>query len=250
MSPEYSLEGMILKLKLQYFGHLMQRTDSFEKTLMLGKIEGRGEGDDRGWDGWMASSTQWTWVWVSSGSWWRTGKPGVLQFMGLQSWARLSDWTELKWSYESRFSVVSPGRHLVLHRLLTELYWCFSPWSECTCVSVFLNCILFLLYAQSLNCVRLFATPWTAARKPSLSFLIPGVFSNSCPLSRWCYPTILSSVVTFSPCLRSFPASGSLPMSWLFASGGQSISTSAFYGLCLYLRQSVLIMLFYNLKIT
>ena len=46
MSPEYSLEGMILKLKLQYFGHLMQRTDSFEKTLMLGKIEGRGEGDD------------------------------------------------------------------------------------------------------------------------------------------------------------------------------------------------------------
>ena len=48
ISPEYSLEGLMLKLKLQYFGHLMSRTDSFEKTLKLGKIEGRGEGDDRG----------------------------------------------------------------------------------------------------------------------------------------------------------------------------------------------------------
>ena len=48
ISPEYSLEGLMLKLKLQYFGHLMQRTDSLEKTLMLGMIEGRGEGDERG----------------------------------------------------------------------------------------------------------------------------------------------------------------------------------------------------------
>ena len=165
---------------------------------MLGKIEGGGEGDDRGWDGWMASPTQWTWVWVSSRSWWRTGKPGMLRFMGSQSWTLLSDWTELKWRYESRFSVVSPGRHLVLHHLLTELYCCFSPWSECICVSVFLNCILFLLYAQSLICVRLFAIPWTAARQASLSFIIPGVFSNSCPLSLWCHPTIVSSVIPFS----------------------------------------------------
>ena len=59
-----------LKLKLQYFGHLMWRTDSLEKTLMLGKIEGGRRRDNRGWDGWMASLTQWTWVWVSSGSWW------------------------------------------------------------------------------------------------------------------------------------------------------------------------------------
>ena len=53
ISPEYSLEGLMLKLKLQYFGHLMRRTDSLEKTLMLGKIEGRREGDNRSWDGWM-----------------------------------------------------------------------------------------------------------------------------------------------------------------------------------------------------
>ena len=84
ISPEYSLEGMMLKLKLQYFGHLMWRTDSLEKTLMLGKMKAGGEGDNRGWDGWMASLTQWIWIWVNSGSWWWTGKPGVLQSMGSQ----------------------------------------------------------------------------------------------------------------------------------------------------------------------
>ena len=81
ISPEYSLEGLILKLKLQYFGHLMWGADSLENTLMLKML---GERDDRGWDGWMALPTQWTWVWVSSGSWWWRGKPSVLQSMGLQ----------------------------------------------------------------------------------------------------------------------------------------------------------------------
>ena len=87
ISPEYSLEELMLKVKLEYFGHLMQRSDSFEKTLMLGNIEGgkrRMGRDNRGWDGWMASPTRWTWVWVDSGSWWWTGKPGMLRFMGLQ----------------------------------------------------------------------------------------------------------------------------------------------------------------------
>ena len=60
ISPGCSLEGLMLKLKLQYFGHLMQRTDSLEKTLMVGKIEAGGEGDDRRRDGWMAAPTQWT----------------------------------------------------------------------------------------------------------------------------------------------------------------------------------------------
>ena len=73
ISPGYSLEGLMLKLKLQYFGHLMWRVDSLEKTLMLGGLGAGREGDDRGWDGWMASLTQWTWVWVNSRSWWWRG---------------------------------------------------------------------------------------------------------------------------------------------------------------------------------
>ena len=95
IKPENSLEGLMLKL--QYFGHLMQRADSFAKTLMLGRLRAGGEGDDRGWDGWMASPTQWTWVWVDSGSWWWTGRPGMLRFMGSQRVGH--DWvTELNWN--------------------------------------------------------------------------------------------------------------------------------------------------------
>ena len=84
VSPEYSLEELMLKLKLQYFGHLMQRADSLEKTWFSVRLK-TGEGADRGWDGWMASPTHWTWVWANSGRWWRTGKPGVLQSMGSQT---------------------------------------------------------------------------------------------------------------------------------------------------------------------
>ena len=83
INPEYSLERLMLELKLQYFGHLMQRPDSLEKTLMLRKIEGRWR---RGWQRmrWLASPTQWTWVWANSRRQWRTGKPGLLQSMGSQ----------------------------------------------------------------------------------------------------------------------------------------------------------------------
>ena len=96
ISPEYLSEGLLLKLKLQYLGHLMQRTDSSEKTLMLGKIEGRRR---RGWQKmrWLdgIEMTWWTWVWASSRSWQWTGKPGVLQSMGSQRVGH--DWvTELK----------------------------------------------------------------------------------------------------------------------------------------------------------
>ena len=84
ISPEYSLERLMLKLKLQYVGHLMRKTDSFEKTLMLGNMDGRRRRDDRRWDGWIAAPTQWTWVWVNSGGWWWEGRPGMLWFMASQ----------------------------------------------------------------------------------------------------------------------------------------------------------------------
>ena len=97
ISPGCSLEGLMLKLKLQYFGHLKWRCDSLEKTLLLGGLGAGGEGDDRRWGGWMASPTRWTWVWVFSRSWWWTGRPGVLWFMGSQRGRH--DWvTELNWT--------------------------------------------------------------------------------------------------------------------------------------------------------
>ena len=100
ISPEYSLEGLMLKLKLQYFGHLIRRVDSFEKTLMLGKIEGGRRRGQQRMRGWMASLTQWTWVWVNYGSWWWTGRPSMLQSMGLQrvrhdQVTELTDWLSL-----------------------------------------------------------------------------------------------------------------------------------------------------------
>ena len=94
ISPKCSLEGLMLKLKHQYFGHLMQSSDSFEKTSMLGMIEAGGEEDDRGWDGWMASLTWWTWVWVISGSYWWTGRPDMLSLGVTNSWTRLRGWID------------------------------------------------------------------------------------------------------------------------------------------------------------
>ena len=95
ISPKYSLEGLMLKL--HYLGHLIWGTDSLEKTLMLGKMEGRRRRGNRGWDGWMASLTQWTWVWVDSGSWWwmdrEAWRAAVHGVSGSRT--RLSDWTEV-----------------------------------------------------------------------------------------------------------------------------------------------------------
>ena len=107
MSPGISLEGMMLKLKLQYFGHLMRSVDSLEKTLMLGRIGGRRRrGRQR--MRWLDGITDWwTWVCVNSGSWWWTGRPGLLRFMGLQrvrhDWATELNWTELNWTESNTY---------------------------------------------------------------------------------------------------------------------------------------------------
>ena len=98
ISPEYSLEGLMLKLKLQHFGHLLWRSDSWKRPWCWERLRAEREGDNRGWDGWMALPTQWTWVWESSGSWWWPGKPGVLQSMG--SW-RVGQTERLNWTEES-----------------------------------------------------------------------------------------------------------------------------------------------------
>ena len=85
ISPEYSLEGLMLKLKPQQFDHLIWKPTHWKRPWCWERLKVGRERDNGGWwDGWMASLTQWTWVWTSSGRWWRTGKPGVLQSMGSQ----------------------------------------------------------------------------------------------------------------------------------------------------------------------
>ena len=128
------LDGLMVKLKFQYFGHLMQRADSFEKTLMLGKIEGRrrrGRQRMRWLDGITDLMDM---VWVDSGSWWWTGRPGVLQFMRSQSQTQLSDWMELnwlssKWSYYHLNSGQSkPGFQSVTHWLTSSFSITWECW--------------------------------------------------------------------------------------------------------------------------
>ena len=128
ISPEHSLEGLVLKLKLQYFGHLVQRTDSLEKTWMLGRIGGRRRRGDRGWDGWMASLTQWTCIWAGSGSWWWTGRPAMLQSMGSQRIRH--DWvTELTDRYTYIFMQINIVRKSIMTLFETaKVYYLFWPY--------------------------------------------------------------------------------------------------------------------------
>ena len=113
ISPEYLLEGLMLKLKLQYFAHLMWRNEFLKRPWCWERLKAGGEGDYRRWDGWMASLIQWTWVCVNSGSWWWTGRPGMLQSMGLQRVGH--DWvTGLNWTKAQRPCMV-PGKENILN---------------------------------------------------------------------------------------------------------------------------------------
>ena len=96
ISPGCSLEGLMLKLKLRSLATWCEELTHLKRPWCWERLRA-GEGDDRGWDSWMASPTQWTWVWVNSGSWWWTGRSGLLQFMRLQSrtWLEQLKWTEL-----------------------------------------------------------------------------------------------------------------------------------------------------------
>jgi len=96
ISPGCSLEGMMLRLKLQYYGHLMQELTHWKRLWFWEWLGARGEGDDRGWDSWMASPTRWTGVLVNSGSWLWTGMSGLLGGVAELDMTERLNWTELK----------------------------------------------------------------------------------------------------------------------------------------------------------
>ena len=128
ISPEYSLEGLMLKQKLQYFGHLIRRTDSLERTQCWERLNAGGEGDNRGWDGWMASPTRWTWVWASSGSWWWTGRPGMLQSLESQrvahDWVTEQNLSAGHWGYKSeQKQVLKKGHGCLCFIYKEQIFW-------------------------------------------------------------------------------------------------------------------------------
>ena len=182
------------------------------KSWLIGKdwcwegLGAGGEGDDRGWDGWIASPTWWTWVWVNFGSWWWTGRPGMLRFMGSQrvghDWATVLNLTELKKLSSKLKAWISSVHHELVFNNFSTLSVQFTH-------------------------VWLFATPWIAACQASLSI------TNSQSSLR--LPSIESMMPSshlilccpFSSCRQSLPASESFPMSQLFAWGGQSTGVSA-----------------------
>ena len=146
MSPEYLLDGPMLKLKLPYFGHLMQQTDSLEKTLM-GEIEGR----------------------------------------------RRRGWERMRWLYGITNSMDMFSSVQFSHSVMSDSLRPHEPQHT----------------------------------RPPYPSPTPEVHPNPCLLSQWCHPAISSSIIPFSSCPQSCPASGSFQVSQLFASGGQSIGVSA-----------------------
>ena len=164
----------MLKLKLQYFGHLMGRTDSFEKTLMLERLSG-GEGGDRGWDGWMASLSQCTWVWEDSGSWWWTGRPGVLQSMRSQrvGHGRVTELNQINRSF-FLFSLVALGSCCLptpqRNNILKSMLWAEGPGP--------LLCLL--KHSCNLTC-NLHVSPSESPLKTLTGFL-----SYTCPVADLC----------------------------------------------------------------
>ena len=214
IKPEYSLERQMLKLKLQYFDHLTWRTDSLEKTLTLGKTEGRRR---RGWQRmrWLDGITDSMDMSLSKlRELVMDRETGVLQSMQSElDRTEWRNWTELILSRKrgESFQDICMNLMFMGPRIIDD-------GSECHFSSV--------QFSRSVVSDSLRPHGLQHTRLPSLS-QIPGAYSNSCPLSPWCHPTISSFVFPFSSHLQSFSESGSFQMNQLFASGGQSIGVSA-----------------------
>ena len=114
INPEYSLDRLMLKLKFQNFGRLMREQTHWKRPWCWERLKAGGEGGDREWDGWMASPSQRTWVWANSRRWWRTGKPGVLQSMGLQ---------RVRHNLATEHLIYSRGLHIRITWKTKQFHW-------------------------------------------------------------------------------------------------------------------------------
>ena len=151
ISPACSLEGLMLKLKLQYFlATWCKELTHLKRPWCWEWLRAGGEGYNRGWDGWMASPTWWTWVWVDSGSWWWTGRPGMLRFMGSQRVRH--DWvTELNWIAKNQMCSLFSYWNFVFRcwwlPASHETNWqCGRPAWDCSCESIFRTLITYIFF--------------------------------------------------------------------------------------------------------
>ena len=130
ISPEYWLEGLMLKLKLQYFGYLMLELTHWKRPWQWERLKAEGAWDDRGWDCWIASPTHWTWVWMNSGSWLMTGRPGVLRSMGSQrvghNWA--AELNRVLWEREASIIILLTD----VNRYYSRQTAVFELWKRCS----------------------------------------------------------------------------------------------------------------------
>ena len=128
ISPGCSLKGLMLKLKLSTLATSCKELTHWKRPWCWEGLRAGGEGDNRGWDGRIASLTRWAWVWVNSGSWWWTGRPGVLRFMGSQGVGH--DWaTELNWLSLQTILINNPSKSILFLYFTSsstkDIKWCF-----------------------------------------------------------------------------------------------------------------------------
>ena len=146
INPGCSLEGLMLKLKLQYFGHLLQRVDSLEKTLMLEGLGAGGGGDDRGWDGCRSSPTFWTWVWVNPGSWWMDKEACVLWFMA-------SPRVRHNWAPELNYYLVISTSCILAYLKLIMYFKPVNQWISTFCILSFIWLYVLSIWSHLLSFV-------------------------------------------------------------------------------------------------
>ena len=192
ISLEYSLEGLMLKWNSNTLATSCEELSHLKRLWCWERLKAGGEGDDRGWDGWMASPTQWIWVWVSSGSWWWTGRPGALQFMEVaKSRTRLSDWTEHHQDHPS-----NPNFLKVYHHYLFNPIWKSKIREESLYIQPCSNSVLRNL--EKMCTIHLLSL--TAAHMPK--HLLSEV-SEKCAGEKKCWAQTWSRALTWHCCQNS-----------------------------------------------
>ena len=164
----------------------MKRADAMKKTLLLGKIEGRRRRGARGWDGWMASPAQWTWVWANSGREWRTGKPGLLQSMGLQRFGHDLATEQQQYIHSNNLPAWdSPGTNS--HKLKEIYIWCILTdlGKDLFLIDLGWCAVIFLFFFRSHQEIQNFSAAILKPQSPTEVMLVNDFLSDFYPCDKF-----------------------------------------------------------------